>query len=361
MRSKIDRKKAFTFIELMVSLLLLSAMMLGFSTYIKKNESHLKLADISQNVRQGSNVAENLLKRDLQQVVYINPSCIDNAPTGVTVTAQCSNIKIRGGLTPYPGYLKSDMAALTDFSLPGTLTANYQELPYDSDAIRIALFNFSDGFNCPLDSSVSDNPSTISDNLWATSECSGLLSSGKLYILVEAFDDQVYANIFQVTSLTESTNVHITAQSGSSLFNQTDSLGTSGFDSNARIYPVKLVEYADDPSQGLMRREITPGPNDLNGYQNWIVAEGDVESIQFSPVTILSTGAKTHNRTMDFTSDNDNNGVEDIRGVSPHYVVKSATASTEGQTFDNPLTAVIENDHFPRYENEFFVLMRNAN
>lgn len=177
----------------------------------------------------------------------------------------------------------------------------------------------------------------------------------------------MYSNVFQITALTDlggaSTSpdqLQVDAQSSSSIFNQSGGLALSGFSSAARIFPIKLVEWAVQPGEGLYRREIIPTQSSLNGYGQWNLVQADVEGIQFFPITATTTSIVEHERTMQFTSDSSNNGIEDIVGVSVRMVVKAQKPATDGTLYDNPLTAAVENDPYPRQEQKFFVDMQNA-
>jgi len=226
--------------------------------------------------------------------------------------------------------------------------------------ILIARFNKSHG---------SANPSTILEKLWVDGDCYSYLGVGKLYMIVEEASSTVYSNVFQITAMTPLPNagspddieIEI-ASTNSNLFNQVGGLGISGYDDDARIYPIKMIEYSvpGGSSVGLYRRLITPDASNFVGKQSWTLVDPNVETLRFYPLTVTTTGAIEHQRTMQLTVDTDNDGVEDIRGVSYRYVVRSKTeAVSKNVVQDNPMTATVETDHYARREVKQFVQMKN--
>jgi hypothetical protein len=154
-------------------------------------------------------------------------------------------------------------------------------------------------------------------------------------------------------------DIQIDTSSSTSLYNQTGGLGLSGFTGEARIYPVKLVEWAVSTSGGLYRREVKPTSADTTGFQSWTLMQSSVEGIQFTYVTAAGSSSWTHNRTLTWTSNSGNNGVEDIRGVTPWMVLKSSKPTPDQTTDDNPLTSTVESDNYSRKDIKFFVSFRN--
>ncbi|MBN8555779.1 MAG: hypothetical protein J0L93_10070 [Deltaproteobacteria bacterium] len=376
-RSKKWRRNGFSLIELSISLLLVSAFGLGIAGYMKKTNTTLRGADITDDLRTSLGLTQKRLMDDIKQTAKVYPSCSSNQASSAA-TAACTDLKIRGAFVPLPGTDKADVDAMTGFALPSNLSDSNSTLSKSTDSIILAQYDFSQTFDCRLNSSHTggSNPSTTSgtstgaERLWASWDaCHNKLSVGKLYVLLETFTasgvSTSFGNVFQITSLTDagtrpSTNdIQIDAASTNNLFNQQGGLGLSGFTSNARIYPIKLVEWTVASTGGLYRREIKPSSGDLSGYQAWVQVQANVEGIQFYPLTITTTSAVEHQRTMQFTSNANNNGVEDIRGISPWVVLKSNKASQDGTTYDNPQTASSENDAYPRKNAKFFVQMRN--
>lgn len=352
---------AFSFVELMIAGLIFSALGLSISIYLKQNQTQLSTSDASEELRSASRVIEKVLKDQFQQIAFINPICDTNAPTGVASVALCSNLKVFSGVIPYPGKQQSHMQAASDFALPGTLETGDSTLDSSNDAIRFAQFDFEAGFNCPLDPSVTDNPSTSSHLLYADPSCLGQLENNRLYVLVQDFNGVQYSNVFQITALTESTNVEIQYNESTSIYNQIDTLGESGFNSSARIYPIYFVDYAVDPDKGLMTREIRPSSSDLTGMNsNWVRLYKEVEGMQFEYLTVLTSGVDLHTRTMDFVADESGDGVEDIKGVIPRLIIKSKTPSKGIEGNDNPLTLAFENDEYKRFDQKFFVMLKNT-
>jgi hypothetical protein len=353
----------------MIVILLTSALGIGITSYMKKNQSGMRSADLNDEIRSSGEYLRKKLMDDLQPLVFVNPSCATNLPTGATnITVPCSDIKIRGGITPLPGALKADVEAMSDFAVPGNLTASVSSLTNSSDAIRLVQYDFTNAVNCRISRTHAGgpNPSTTAERMWfPVSSCNSILQVGKLYALIENISPTTnattaFANIFQVTDKsTVSGEIQIDAVSSGNRFNQVGGLGLSGFSNQARVFPVKMVEWAAAPD-GIYRREIIPSSSDMIGFQPWVKIQSNVEGIIFKPLTNTSAGPIEHNRTMNFNSEASNDGIEDILGVSPFFVIKSARATQEaGQVFDNPLTAAVENDAFPRMPMKFFVSMRN--
>ena len=365
------RSRGFSLTELMVASLLIAALGMGVTSYLKKSKSTMVTGDINDTVRNSSSFVQKLLTSDLQQVVYLNPSCDTNQASSVATTL-CSNVKVRGGITPLPGLDKTGVNALTSFGLPGNITASTASLSNSNDGIRLLEFNFANTFTCRLNPRHSGvNPSQTSgtgsgaERMWAHPQCAGNLSVGGLYVLMQEFSSVVYSNVFQITAMSTvtladtTTELQIDAQSTSNSFNQPGGLGLSGYTNEARIYPVKFVEWTAD-STGLWKRDITPTSTNMTGYQSWVKIQGDVEGIQFYPLTVPTAGPVEHQRTMQYTSDTANNGIEDIRGVSPRFVIKSNRATQEiGKTYTNPLLSSPTADAYPRKETKFFVNLKN--
>ncbi len=365
------RSRAFTLIELASSVLLFSFMALTYTNYLKKNQNNLRSSD-SQGVLQSSaSVVQKLLSEDLRQTAYFTPSCIGNPGLG-TATTPCTDMKIFGGYTPLPGTTKTAVNAISNFGLPNNIADAQASLSESSDSLRIVVYDLSSAYNCKLNSYRASNPSTTAGNgggaerLWPLRSGCGNLAVGKLYVLMESSGTEVFGNIFQITALTDlgggATSVdqlQVDAASTGNLYNQVGGLGLSGFSSAARIFPVKLIEWSKG-SDGIYRREVKPSATDLAGYGTWKMISDAVEDIQLYPVTVTATTATEHQRSMQFTGDTKNNGVEDIKGVNVRLVVKSKAPSNDAMTYDNPLTTAVEADHFPREEIRFYVDFKNS-
>lgn len=353
-------KRGFSLIELMIVALIVSALGLGLSIYLKRSSVQLRSNDQRESLRSQVQIAENLLKRELQQIVFINPACINNKPSGLEPTADCAGIKVRSGFTPYPGHSKEEMDTRVDLSLSSNLEADPASLSFESDAARIVVYDFDGGYHCPLDENVANNPAPSSFRIWASETCTGL-ELGRLYILTEEMNGQVFSNLFQITELTGgSGSAYRIDMNPGGLFNQSDPMSASLFSTKARIFPVKLVEYAIGNEGGLYRREIRPTSGNLSGYQEWTELLAEVEGLQFKMVTITTSEVHTHWRVMNFDNNDLNNGIEDIRGVSPRIVLKLNREDPNQQLYDNPLTSLIENDHFPRQETNFYINFKNT-
>jgi hypothetical protein len=370
------KRAGFNLIEVSIGMLLTSMLGLGVTQYMKKTNVTLRGTDISDDLRTSLNLVEKKLMDDIKQAAKVYPSCDTNQATSAATTT-CSSLKIRGAFTPLPGVDQADVNALTTFALPANLTSAPSSLAKTSDALRIVQYDFSQTFDCRLNSSHTGgaNPSTTAgtasgaERMWASWDaCHSKLAVGKLYVLLQTFGPSsapvAFGNIFQITTLTDAgvrpanNDIQIDLVSTSNLYNQPGGMGLSSYTSSARIYPVKLVEWAVGATGGLYRREIKPSSTDLTGYQAWTVIQGNVESLQFHTLTI-GTDVTEHIRTMQYTADANTNGIEDIRGVLPWIVIKSNKPSQDGTTYDNPQTASAENDLYQRKDVKFFIQMKN--
>jgi prepilin-type N-terminal cleavage/methylation domain-containing protein len=363
----------FTLIEIMIAMLCLGALGLGMTNYLRKNSRTMSNVDATADVQSTAAEVQKLFSKDIRQVAYIHPGC-GGAPTGST--AACNTIPVKGGIVPIPGKNKTQVDALTNtLGVPSNISDTTSSLSVVSDAMRLALFDFTTPINCKLNHFRATNPSTTAGNgagaerMWALrSGCTGNLVVGGLYVLMESIGTApavVYANVFQITAMTDLAGpatgpdqLQIDAAS-TSIFNQTGGLGLSGFSASARIYPIKLVEWAHE-STNLYRREIKPISTSANGYGSWNLLSENVEGLQFYPITVTTTSIVEHQRTMQFTADTDNNDVDDIRGVSPRIVIKSTRTSSDTALYDNPMTAEVENDHYPRQEMKFYIDVQNT-
>lgn len=365
--------KGFSLVQLSIATLLMSSLGIGVTTYMKRQNLELRKSDLRDDVRTSGGVAAKLLIDDIKQAVFLNPSSTTN-PASSSVTTPASAIQVRAGVTPIPGVSKEDVDAMTTLWLPSNITADASDLEKSSDAIRLVEYDYTGTWGCRLNPRHSgSNPSTSQERLWIQrSSCLNAsneirIAQGKIYIIVESFGTAspvTYSNLFQITAPPTDLGVAadeilVEASSSSNLFNQNDGLGLSGFTNAARIYPVKLVEWAVGDSGGLYRREIKPTADDTSGYQSWTLMQANVESIQFNYITSNGVDAWTHSRTMTWTSDTHNDGVEDIQGVLPWFVIKSAKPNPDSVTDDNPLTALVESDHYSRKDFKFFVDFRN--
>lgn len=360
---------AFTLIELMIAILLLSAITMGMAKYLKSNSASMSTSTLSEEMQSTLSRIRSKIDADIKQAVGLNPSCEDNAPSTFS-SGDCSSIEVLGGIVPLPNSYQADVDGLTTMDSPANLTDSSSGFTNHSDALRILQYDFEGGFNCSLNSrhTSSANPSSSSQRFWAHPQCQSLLEEGGLYIISEEIDDDevIYSNIFQITAITSQTlidgtiDLQIDYSSSNNLWNQSTNFGDAGYSSRARIYRVKVVEYAVASEGGLWRREITPSTNDLSGYQSWELVEPGVESLQFAYTLGNASNRTAHSRSLSFTSDAWNNGLEDIFGVTPHFVLKSdKPTSDSSKTFDNPLTSAVETDSYPRKEAYFFVAMRN--
>jgi hypothetical protein len=352
-------------IELMIGLLLISSLGLILTSYFRKSSENLASGERSSLLESESLMTSKLLSEEIMQSVFLNPSC-DNNPLSAAVTLDCDEVVVRGGVIPLPGVSQEDVSAMVDFETPANIEDPSNSLTDDNDAVR--LLQYDADIECPLDRAQANNPSLTQEVLWANATaCAGELIQGRLYILVETVGGAVFSQLFQVTN-TPAADVaaggalRVELSSTNSPFNSANGLGIAGYSSAARIYSVKLVEYAvSSTDEGLWRREIRPEGSDLSGYQDWVLVQPRVENLQLFPMTLTTAAAIAHNRTMQFTTNQMNNGLEDIRGVSPRIVLKSNREDSTGVTYDNPITgSVTESDSFPRKELNFFISLVNA-
>ncbi len=355
------KNRGFTLIEIMIALLLVSSLGLLLTNYIRTSNRKLAEGERTGILEEETQISSRVLSDDISQTVFLNPPCDDNEMSSST-TLDCAELVIRGGVTPLPGTSMEDVDAMVNFLVPSNLEDDPATLTDDNDAIRLVLYD--EDIECGLDRSIENNPSNSQERLWVDpTSCANEIEEGKLYILMESSGGVVFSSLFQVTDVDNVANpneIEISSTGGSP-FNVDGGLGIAGYSNGARIYSVKLVEYAvSSVDQGLWRREIKPeGTSDLFGYGEWILVQKKLESIQFSPVTVTSTGPVSHNRTMQFTANEQNDGLEDITGLSPRVVLKSDKADTEGGVYDNPITSINEADSYPRRELNFFVALMN--
>ncbi len=144
--------RAFTLVELAIVMLILSGLGLGVSHYLRNSTKNLAAGDIQDQVRSSGSLLQRLLSEDLQQVAFINPSCTTNAAPGASVSTVCSDIKVRGGVVPYPDLDKDGITAATSLAAPANISASTNSLSNTSDSLRLAQFDFSDNFNCKYES-----------------------------------------------------------------------------------------------------------------------------------------------------------------------------------------------------------------
>lgn len=370
--------RGFSLVQISIATLIMSSLGMGFTSYMKKQNAELRKSDLRDGIRTSGGLAQKILMDDIKQSVFLNPSCSTNQASSAATTA-CTNIQIRGGVTPLPGVSKESVNSMTSFGLPSNLNDSSASLSFSSDAIRLVMYDYSSTWGCKLNPRHSgSNPSTSLQRLWLQrSACLDAsnnirVAQGKLYIIVQSFGSSsplTYSNIFQITSapLDQGSvldDIQIDISSTSNLYNQSGALGTSGFTGEARIFPVKLVEWAVSSSGGLYRREVKPTAADTTGFQSWTAMQKNVEGVQFSYVTASPTSTWTHNRTLTWTADTSNgvsinNGIEDIRGITPWIVMKSDKPTPDATTDDNPLTAEVESDGYSRRDSKFFVDFRN--
>jgi len=355
-------KRAFTLIELMIALLLVSTLTLLMTNFFKKSSGNLSESERANVLESEALLTTKFLNDEIRQAVYLNPSCVGNPMVAANTTLACAGVIIRGGIVPLPGMTQEDVTALTDFTTPANIAAAAATLTEDNDSIRLVLFD--EDVDCSLDRSIVSNPSDSLERFWVNSTaCANELVLGQLYVMMETVGAEVYSNLFQITAIDNvAAPSQIDITSTASLFNSVGGLGIAGYSNNARIYSVKLVEYAvSSASQGLWRREIKPTGAGLSGTGSWVALQSRVEGLQFMPLTVTTAGPISHTRTMQFTADNRNDGLEDIRGVSPRVVLKSDRAEPTTVVYDNPITtSVVEDDHYARREINFFISMFNT-
>lgn len=370
--STIKTSCGFTAVEILIALLIVSFLAIASTNFLRS--SSIRLADeqkISQN-SESSILLQKKLMDDLKNIVSLNPACADNPPS-TFISGACSELKVIAGITPLPASSREDLDELTDF-LPSESVEAGASLSKSTDAIRLLLYDFTGSFNCKLNPrhTSTPNPSRSigtglgDERLWAHPQCASLLQVGSVYILTEEIEGIVFSNLFQITAMStvnlpDSTQeIQIDTRSSSSLWNQRFGLGAYGYSSAARIYPVKIVEWAVSDSGGLWRREIRPSATDLTGKLAWNLVAEDIESMQFYYLTGSGSSFLTHHRQLSFNSDVDHNGTEDIRGLTPHLVIKGREATNSANAiFDNPHTETVENDRYPRSELSFFASIIN--
>jgi prepilin-type N-terminal cleavage/methylation domain-containing protein len=356
------KKKAFTLVELMIALLLVSSLGLGISLYMQRSSQTLRTSEQASDIERNSMITSRILSEDIRQVAYLNPSCAENPANGESVTP-CAQVPVRGGLIPLPGLNQAAVDALPNMNNPPTLTADPLTLGSVNDGLRMVIFDFATDFDCSLLQTLNDNPEAASERFFVPDTCQPQLEVGGLYVMVQQQGVQSFSNLFQITALNlAGAQLEVQHASLGSIYNQVGSLRSSGFTNTARIYPVHLVEYALDEAlaTGLYRREIRPDAGDLAGYQEWVAVDPLVESLQFQSVTIEVAGDTIfHNRVMNFSADVGNDGLEDIRGVRPRLILRSERAAEGEQLFSNPMIPAALEDEFPRKDVMFFVAVQN--
>lgn len=357
MKKNRSSQKAFSLIELMIVLLIVSAIGIGMTNYLRKSSEGLREADLDSSMAQVDLVVSRMLSEDLAQAVAIFSSCSDNNPQS---SVACSTVPVRGAITPLPGLSLSNVEILNSFSLPTQATTPANGLFFESDAIRILVFDSTQP--CLLNANRNDNPESGTATIYTNPNCAGL-EEGQIHLLVEQ-DAVYYADLFQIASVTENTGVEfvITTETDG-VFGTTGFFSDMGYSNDAVFYPVKFIEYAVDATEGgLYRREITPSAADTLGYQPWVLISDRIETLQFNHFMISAASGDNvfHNRSLSLVgADEGLDSVEDIRGVQPHLISVSATEGSADRTYDNPMTATVESDHFPRKETLFFVDLVN--
>jgi len=356
----VGRSRGFTLAEAMISMLVISALGLGIAKYMKKSNSTLRSSDMTEELRSVSEQVQSLIATDLSQVAFVNPLCVGNSPTGVTPTINCSSVKIRGGITILPGTDKTDVHAMTSFGLPANYTSSAASLTKSTDSFRLVVYDQIDNFSCRLGTA---DPSLVAEQFSVDSACTPNLAVGKLYVVVQSFGTAgtvAYANLVQVTAINTGTHLISISTGSSNRYNQTGGIGISGFTQRAMIFPVKMVEWSI-ASDGVYRREISPSSSDLVGLGTWRQISPRVESMQAKPVTITSTVATEHNRTLSGLDAADENmdGIEDLRGLQVDLILKSARVDTSGKTYTNSHNSSATADTYPRQQTKFFTAMKN--
>jgi len=363
---------AFSLAEVMIAVLLASFVAMMGINFLKANATRLADEQVSNQNTEATNLLQKQMLSDFKNLVALNPACDDNAPT-TFIAGDCSDLKVRAGITPLPGATKEDLDNLDHF-LPNSNATTDQNISKTVDAVRIVTYDFDGSFNCRLNPRHRNTPNPSQststgagdERLWAHPQCSSLLQIGRVYILSEEIDGVTYSNLFQVTALStvnlsDSTQeIQVDARSNSNAWNQRFGLGAAGYSSAARIYPVKLIEWAVGAAGGLFRREISPAGEQLIGKGEWQLISDQVEGLQFYFLTGGGSNFVSHHRKLSFSSNTQNNGFEDIRGLTPHLVIKSSQSSrSSNRTYDNPHTAEVEDDSYPRQEFSFFATIMN--
>jgi hypothetical protein len=370
----------------MIGFLLVSALGLGISSYLRKSSTTLRDNDLSETNRQKLQLIQKQLREELQQAVFLNPSCTENPAPNRPVSTTCSSLKVRGGVMPFPGADLDDLENAADMSPPLNLTVTASSLTGPSDGLRIVSYGFQGSFNCPLNRARAVNPSSTAgqavgaERLWADLSCAPVLEVGGLYVLTEVFDTNLasgaatelipYSNLFQITALTVSgSEVQVDLASVDNRFNQIGGLGLSGFTNSARIYPVRIIEWAvtegnSSMEAGLYRRELAPSAANMSGDANWTLVDPNVEGVHFSYTTVTPTSVQEYTRTLNGIGSSPvstfDDGVEDIVGVAPRVVIRSPIPRNDGQLYSNPLVADSTPDSHPRVESKFTVELRNS-
>lgn len=362
----------FSLVEVMIAVLLASLLSLMGINFLKANSSRLADEQVSNQSSEGLALLQKQMLADFRNLVALNPACDDNAPT-TFISGDCSDLKVRGAITPLPGASKEDLDNLDNF-LPNSNATTQQSISKAVDAVRLVTYDFDGSFNCKLNPRHKSTPnpsqslSTASgdERLWAHPQCGNLLQVGRIYIVSEEIDGVTFSNVFQVTALATvnlsdaTQEIQVDARSSTSAWNQRFGLGAAGYSASARIYPIKLVEWAVGDSGGLWRREISPAGEQLIGKGEWQLMSDQVEGLQFYFLTGGNSSFVSHHRKMSFSSDTRNNGFEDIRGLTPHIVIKSTQSSkSANRVYDNPHTAEEETDSYPRQELSFFATIIN--
>lgn len=370
-RTKSIVSSGLSLIELMIAVTLLSAVAIYATRFLKQNNSTLSESDSFQELRTSYERIRGKIDADLKQAVALNPSCDDNQADAF-LDGDCEELLVRGGVTPLPDADKDAISAMSSFAPPANLSDDPAGFTGSNDGIRILQYDFTGTFNCRLNPrhTATANPSTSENALFAHPQCSSLLEVGGAYIISEEIGGVVFSNVFQITAMSTSTlidgtsDIRVEFSAGlGNRWNQPDSLGEAGYSTLARIYPVKLVEYAIDADNGgLYRREFTPSSGDFVGATDWALVEPNVESLQLTYILGNSTsGTAVSQRGIIFGADDWQDGLEDVFGVTPRLIMKSNHHSNNPDSVqtDNPLTASVEADQLFRQDLSFYAPLRN--
>lgn len=338
---------AFSLIELMVALLIVSALGISITQFMRKQSTSLKESTSSRSLERENALISTFLRNDIAQAVYLNPAC-DDSLSGASM--DCDLVPYRAGIMPIPGTSKESLNSISSYGLPSNLYDS--SFSYVSDALRILEYDFEGQFDCTLDRSIANNPPTSTESFTVSADCASQLETGKIYVMVEEINSTLYSNVFQITDIS-GTDIEISssATSDSPLFNQVGGLGDSGFSNEARIFPVRIVELAVSSSGGLYRRITSPSSSDSSGIGSWKAINDRVETVQY-----FYTDDSSVEYYRALTS-----GVDPvtIRGVSPWFVTRASTTSRDSDLVDNPMTSAVENDKYERNQVRFFVAMHN--
>lgn len=278
MRWKRRIPRAYTFIELLVGMLLSAFVFVGIFQYFRSSHRGFEDSQVKTQLSSSMNLVEQKLLQDIQSAIHLNSFCTgrpDRNPVdlvavgdGFIELAACSDLRIQGGLIPVPGATKSEMEESVQFRIQPGLSENVLSTRA-SDGLRLITLDHelsSSGCRVYATNDLRNPVANVEALLVSTNDdpncrrttAGGIIEPGRFYILSQAFQRGSITHV--ASSLVEISAVSGEGDLVSFLTSEAAFVDPQSAQNNNNI-PISIA--AENP-QGMVLLSLNSGQSAIN-------------------------------------------------------------------------------------------------